>query len=198
MMKRLTTDKPAKEMGMYELAHNCMFIKDGEAWFRDFDQEISLRNMIRLIIKEYTQEYDDQFDDDEFLDEILLENLQYPVGSGMDSFIAIFNMLAWSHAELRERLKHYEELEEKGKLLKLPCKPGDILYETQFNNRKWEISSFKVSWFEIMKSHGKRRIEIHFEETQGYALCDGNGNLDEGWYLTEQEAEEALKKEESN
>lgn len=30
-MKRLTTDKPTKEMEMYELAHNCMINKDGEA-----------------------------------------------------------------------------------------------------------------------------------------------------------------------
>lgn len=83
--------------------------------------------------------------------------------------------------------------EEQGKLLILPCKPGDILYETQFNKRKWEIFPFKVNYFEVMKSHGKTRIEIHFEGTQGYALCDKNGNLDEGWYLTEQEANEALE-----
>lgn len=108
-MNRLTTDKPVKEMGCYELAHNCMFIKEGEAWYRDFENEISLRNMIRSIVKEYEGEYDDQLDDDEFLDTILFENLQYPVGSGVGSFIAIFNMIAWSHADLRESLKKYED-----------------------------------------------------------------------------------------
>lgn len=126
-MNRLTTNKPVKEMGMYELAHNCMFKRDGEAWFRDFDREISLRNMIRAIMKEYTN-YDDRMDDDELLDEELFDNLQFDPDSDIDGLIAVFNMLAWSHADLRERLKYYEDLEEDGKMLILPCKLGDTVY----------------------------------------------------------------------
>ncbi len=108
-MYRLTTDKSVKEMGIYELAHNCMFVKEGEAWYRDFENEISLRNMIREIIKQYEGEYDEQLDDDELLDGVLFDNLQYPIGSNMSAFIAIFNMIAWSHADLRESLKKYED-----------------------------------------------------------------------------------------
>ena len=108
-MYRLTTDKSVKEMGIYELAHNCMFVKEGEAWYRDFENEISLRNMIREIIKQYEGEYDEQLDDDELLDGVLFDNLQYPIGSNMSAFIAIFNMIAWSHADLRELLKKYED-----------------------------------------------------------------------------------------
>lgn len=110
-MKRLTTDKMVKEMGYCELAHNCIFIKDGEVWYRDFETEINLRNMIRVIMKEYEGEYDELLDDDELLDTILRENLQYPVGSGVGSFMAVFNMIAWSCAELREQLKKYEDTE---------------------------------------------------------------------------------------
>lgn len=92
-----------------------------------------------------------------------------------------------------KRLMEYEDAEEQGKLLILPCNPGDILYETQFINRKWEIFVFNVNYFEVMKSRGKTRVEIHFEGTEGYALCDENGNLDEGWYFSEQEARGALE-----
>lgn len=57
-------------------------------------------------IKNHSQ-YDEQCDDDEILDEILFENLQYPADD-IDGLIAVFSMLAWSHSDLRERLKAYE------------------------------------------------------------------------------------------
>lgn len=42
---------------------------------------------------------------------------------------AVIYALAVQAAELRERLKHYESLEEQGLLLTLPCKMGDMVYE---------------------------------------------------------------------
>lgn len=106
-MSRLTISKITEETGTYELAHNCTFIRDGETWYRDFDNEIRLRDMMREIIKNHSQ-YDEQYDDDEILDGILFENLQYPADD-IDGLIAVFNMLAWSHSDLRERLKVYED-----------------------------------------------------------------------------------------
>lgn len=108
-MERLTISKITEETGAYELAHNCTFIRDGETWYRDFDNEIRLRDMMREIIKNHSQ-YDEQCDDDEILDEILFENLQYPADD-IDGLIAVFSMLAWSHSDLRERLKAYENTE---------------------------------------------------------------------------------------
>lgn len=105
-MRRLTISKITEETGTYEPAHNCTFIRDGETWYRDFDNEIRLRDMMREIIKNHSQ-YDEQCDDDEILDEILFENLQYPADD-IDGLIAVFSMLAWSHSDLRERLKAYE------------------------------------------------------------------------------------------
>ena len=107
-MKRLTVNEITEETGTYELAHNCTFVRDGETWYRDFDHEIRLRDMMREIIKNHSQ-YDEQCDDDEILDEILFENLMYPAGTDIDGLIAVFNMLAWSHSNLRERLKQYED-----------------------------------------------------------------------------------------
>lgn len=46
-MRRLTVDKPAGEMNMVELAYNCMYAKDGWAWYRDFEQDMDLRDYIR-------------------------------------------------------------------------------------------------------------------------------------------------------
>lgn len=106
-MSRLTISKITEETGTYELAHNCTFIRDGETWYRDFDNEIRLRDMMREIIKNHSQ-YDEQYDDDEILDGILFENLQYPADD-IDGLIAVFNVLAWSHSDLRERLKKYED-----------------------------------------------------------------------------------------
>lgn len=106
-MKRLTVNNITEETGTYELAHNCTFIRDGETWYRDFDHEIRLRDMMREIIKNHSQ-YDEQCDDDEILDEILFENLQYPADD-IDGLIAVFSMLAWSHSDLREKLKAYED-----------------------------------------------------------------------------------------
>ena len=41
------------DMGMWELAHNFVFIKNREAWYRDFDQEISVLDLMREIIKKH-------------------------------------------------------------------------------------------------------------------------------------------------
>ena len=46
-MKRLTVNKDTKDMTMVELAHNCCYVKDGEAWYRDYDKDISARDFIR-------------------------------------------------------------------------------------------------------------------------------------------------------
>ena len=55
-MKRLTTDKPTSEMNMVELAHNSCFAKNGEAYYRDFDGEISARDLARRLYKLFTSE----------------------------------------------------------------------------------------------------------------------------------------------
>ena len=43
-MERLTTDKDVSEMGMFELAHNSCYIKDGKARYRDYNLDIGQGN----------------------------------------------------------------------------------------------------------------------------------------------------------
>lgn len=99
------------DMGMWELAHNMMFVKDREAWYRDFERETTLLDLVREIYRKHTgedgltQEMDEL--DDETLDEILADNLQYGTDD-WDGVIALLYQTAWGAAELREWLKAYE------------------------------------------------------------------------------------------
>ena len=61
--------------------------------------------------------------------------------------IATFYQNLWAMAELREKLKYYEDLEEQGRLLVLPCRVGDTVYEIleeTVPNRYFYISEWKV------------------------------------------------------
>ena len=109
-MNRLTSNKPVEEMGMYELAHNCCCYENGNAVYRDFEMEMDAREFARNLMVTLT---DDELslDDDEF-DEEVLENLQYDPFSDVRGLIALFYRNLWAMADLRERLKEYEDAEE--------------------------------------------------------------------------------------
>lgn len=87
-MKRLTVNKPVEEMGMYELAHNSCFTKDGEAYYRDNDREISARDFARELYKAYSV-YEPSEDDDE-LDEALMDDLVFDPTELLAGLIALF------------------------------------------------------------------------------------------------------------
>ena len=85
------------------------------------------------------------------------------------------------------KLAEYEDAEEQGLLLRLPCKVGDVLWCT--DNKKTEsfiVKEFKICAYKI------NRVEIYFENASGFGLCLFDGTLDEGWFLTKEEAEQAL------
>lgn len=95
------------DMGMWELAHNMMFVRDKEAWYRDFYRELPLRDLVREILAKHVGEvYDKDFDPEAF-DEAMAENLQYGTEE-LDGLIATFYTVSWGAAELREWLKAYE------------------------------------------------------------------------------------------
>ena len=90
-------------------------------------------------------------------------------------------------------MKVFDELlekrnaEEQGLLLRLPCRVGDVLWCT--DNKKTEsfiVKEFKICAYKI------NRVEIYFENASGFGLCLFDGTLDEGWFLTKEEAEQAL------
>lgn len=95
------------DMAAWELAHNMMFVKDREAWYRDFEREIPLRELIREILTKHAGEVYDRDYDPESFDDAMSENLQYGTGE-LEGVIALFYQTAWGAAELREWLKAYE------------------------------------------------------------------------------------------
>lgn len=105
-MERLTIEKPAGEMSMTELAHNANYAKDGEAWYRDYDQDISLRNFMRKTMKGFGEK---RYLEDDELDFELIDNLQYNPVSNIDGLIALLYRSMWAAADLRENLKDYED-----------------------------------------------------------------------------------------
>lgn len=123
MMDRLTINKDISEMNMLELAHNSCYAKDGNARYRDYDIDIDARQLSRKLLKEYANG-DDAFASDEDFDEYMIDCLQYGT-ENIEGIIALFYRNMWAMADLRERLKEYEDLNEQGLLLRLPCKVGD-------------------------------------------------------------------------
>lgn len=140
-MERLTTDKPVKEMGMVELAYNSCFAKDGEAYYRDFSEEISARDLARKLYKIYSSET--LSDDDDTFDEEMIEELQYDIEVYPEALIALFYRNLWAMADLRETLKRYEDLEEQGLLLRLPISVGSPIWDNDFGSPyRYEVTGF--------------------------------------------------------
>jgi len=124
-MNRLTVDKKTEYMTMVELAHNSCFAKDHEAWYRDFEAEISARDLARNLMCEFGRwDHEDiEVHDDNVFDEVITDNLAEPMYTAV-GLIAVFYRNMWAMANLRERLKEYEDAEEQGLLLHLPCEIG--------------------------------------------------------------------------
>lgn len=90
------------------------------------------------------------------------------------------------------KLKDYEDLEEQGLLLRLPCKVGDTIYEVSYENREFVIKEHIVKEF-IYRTYRFPRIEIYCENENGFLVCNNIGKLDECLFLTQAEAEQKLK-----
>lgn len=92
--------------------------------------------------------------------------------------------------EFLKKLKEYMDLEEHGKLLKLPCAVGDMVYE--INKIRGLISEFTVKGFSLSE-YG---IFIKWTLVDGiYRNLDGFNEEEIGKtiFLTRQEAEAVLK-----
>lgn len=180
-MKRLTMDN-LEEMGMFSLAHNCCYIdENGNTRYRDFEIDIDARELAKGLLKEMTEgkvsfESDEDFDDwmGCYIGE---DGICTPRG-----LIATFYQNLWAMAELREKLKYYEDLEEQGRLLVLPCKVGDTVYEIleeTVPNHHFYINEWKVQ-------------DV---STQSIKYADEWESYDyENLYFTREEAEAALER----
>lgn len=93
---------------------------------------------------------------------------------------------SWSIAQAMTRLQKYEDSEEQGLLLKLPCKVGDTVYRIikEFYTRTNKIISGKV--YRIALTDIEMQIFIDKWQSKGI--------YGKTVFLTQAEAEEALRK----
>lgn len=90
-----------------------------------------------------------------------------------------------------DKLGNYEDAEEQGLLLRLPCKLGDTIYEVSYKNRKYIICEHIVNQF-VYIAYRKPRIEIYCEGENGFLSSSITGQLDDGLFLSKEEAEAKL------
>lgn len=102
-MVKTIFDNPS---GSLALIHNCVFIKDGEVWYRDFEREIPLMELARNLNKAYGDSEASTMNDEAFSDK-MYDDSQFKLEEDIDSFIATFYMALIGMAENRERLKIY-------------------------------------------------------------------------------------------
>lgn len=120
-MKRLTMDN-VEEMDMFGLAHNCCYIdENGNTRYRDFEIDIDARELAKGMLKEMTEDAV-SFESDEDFDDWMGCYIGEDGICTQRGLIATFYQNLWAMAELREKLKYYEDLEEQGRLLVLPAR----------------------------------------------------------------------------
>lgn len=85
-----------------------------------------------------------------------------------------------------KKLATYEDLEEQGLLVRLPCKVGDDLYcIVNGEVKKLKVHSFGVPDFEI--------TDIEFKYVDGFKIVRFVGELGKTVFITREEAEKKLE-----
>lgn len=89
------------------------------------------------------------------------------------------------------RLKDYEDLEEQGRFIKLPCKVGDTIYIISKNNK---IILTSVYGFDIRKDYFNIHVKYKNQYGYGYTISSlSSKDISKTWFLTKTEAESNLK-----
>lgn len=201
-MERLTSNKKVSDMSMIELAHNSCYVDNKRnARYRDYNLDIDSRELVRNLVKDICDEDLTDLSDEEF-DEYMSSMLSVEIDSTM-GLLALFYRNLWAMSDLRERLKEYEDYEEQGRLVKLPCKVGDTVWvvTSPFNvfddieydeNMKEEVYESYVSSVSFYKCGEQYRIYAkatnHFIGAY-FRECDFGKTV----FPTKSEAEAKLK-----
>lgn len=192
-MERLTNNKKAFDMSFFELAHNsCYADENRNARYRDYELDIDIRELVKNLAKDMCDEDLSDMSDEDF-DEYMAEMLSVEMDSQI-GLLALFYRNLWALADLREKLKDYEDLEEQGRLLKLPCKVGDKIF-LDFAGFGKDIDKFIVKDFHLdCFEDGETILFCDYESDDGVL----SGQIDvvefgKTIFLTKSEAEAKLK-----
>lgn len=211
-MERLTTNKSVADMSMIELAHNSCYADDERnARYRDYNLDVDSRWLVRNLAKDICgEDFKDLSDEevDEYMGSMLSVEIDSTIG-----LLALFYRNLWAMADLREKLKYYEDAEEQGLLLRLPCKVGDTVYvdsailpiidhkipsyfparivSFRFAKRNWMKIAVKAKWLHkwIDNETGPESAYIDSEKKFTISLS----GIGKTVFLTESEAEAKLK-----
>ena len=195
-MKRLTTDKDVSEMSMIELAYNSCYAKVGKARYRDFEDDFDARELTIKLLEKYA-DIPNEFTCDEDFDDFMMDSLQYGTGD-MLGLIAVFYRNLWAMADLREWMKRYEDLEEQGRLLKLPCKVGDTVWDIDMGR----LYSYEVTGFSFGSLNNDDNEEVKILDQIVVHCTNQSGSITGSFavseigkaiFLTKEAAEAALK-----
>lgn len=179
-MERLTSNKPADSMPMIELAHNSCYVDENNtARYRDYNLDIDCRELARNLINDMCDE-DLSYMSDESFDEYMAEMLSVEIDSQI-GLLAVFYRNLWAMADLREKLKEYEDLEEQGRLIKIPLEAYCIV---DFEVRK----GFVLEGTYYMSR--KPLLVVRYDDN---TLKSHSGYLGISVFLTKSEAEAKLK-----
>lgn len=192
-MKKLTSNKKVSDMSIIELAHNsCYADNERNARYRDYEVDMDARDFARSLMVTLTKD-ELPISDTEF-DEEILDDLAIDPFSDVRGLIALFYRNLWAMANLRETLKKYEDLEEQGRLVILPCKVGDTLYRVN-KGAKEPVIMMRVLQLYIKQLHKDRtaiKIITINDDDMGES-CYFLENIGKTVFLTKAEAEAKLK-----
>ena len=93
-----------------------------------------------------------------------------------------------SQRKVWERLKQYEDMEEQGLLVRLPCKVGDTIYRCGDPIKK--IYEWQIAYVEVYED------ETVFVDDSDNTFVEAD--IGKTVFLTREEAEKALKESEDN
>lgn len=168
-MKRLTTDNPQTKA---EIKLNYAYADGGQIYLRygEGEENIDLNEYLAGIAdKKRCRPTAEEIRDGACLE-------------GCDCEVAILQTVATQAAELRARLREYENAEETGLLVRLLCKVGDVLYENYNGKTRKRVL---------------REITIGINNTVGLSfgrtLWSGANSIGKTIFGTREEAEKALK-----
>lgn len=222
-MGRLTTDKKTNDMSMVEMAHNCCYARDRVARYRDYDTDIDVREFARSLMVAYGHwkvdglDTDNEIINDDIFDESIMENLIHEPDNTI-GLIALFYRNLWAMADLREKLKAYEDIIDDPEKLKLIdgwysdlCKENGQLKKELAEYKKLEEEGLLIKLPCKVGDKAYHVIEDMCAEPQIYisehVITDVSAKevyfADDWWkveemdennaFLTKEEAEQALK-----
>lgn len=195
-MERLTRNKKVSDMSMIELAHNSCYADDERnARYRDYEMDMDARDFARNLM--VTLAKDEMPISDTEFDEEILDNLAIDPFSDVRGLIALFYRNLWAMANLRETLKKYEDLEEQGRLVKLPCKVGDTVWDNDCGRPcAYTITAFSFGECEEYICEPVTTKEVVFYYTNSSGSITGSfaeSEIGKSVFLTKSEAEVKLK-----